>query len=46
MKYKVITKAGVAVFECDYRYLCHSRIRQALRKAPETGGRTVRKKAS
>lgn len=46
MKYKVIAKTGVVVFECDYRRTCNSCIRQALRKRPGPERRTVRKEVS
>jgi len=45
MKYKVIAKAGVVVFEYDYRRICNDCIRQALQKGPGPGDVTTKKEA-
>lgn len=46
MKYKVIAKAGMVVFECDYRRTSNDYIRQVLRKGPGPGRPDTRKEVS
>ncbi len=45
MKYKVIAKAGVVVFECDYRRTSNDYIRQALQKGSAPGDAATKKEA-
>ncbi len=43
MKYKVIVKAGVVVFECENRRTYNSFVRRTPQKGPGPECRTVRK---